>query len=220
MYWFCAPSMLFPLAGGELRGFPTGHLHRHLIVDASFRGLWPCYRVYPHRAAQCHPSLQACARWSGISRHAPMGLALRPFSACITGKPRDPAAELGLRRIPCRVAITPSSLLKDLQDIVRPYHTRTSMRPQVFTTSRRVALPDASQACFSSVALVGFAPFRGFSSPVAGVVGFNHQVRLSLSRLSALLAGFVVARCLFLQITAHLSSFEKRHAILDHCLGD
>lgn len=136
------------------------------------------------------PSPQACARWSGISKHAPMGLASRPFSACATGKLRDLTAERGLRRIPCRSALTPSDPVKDLQESVRPCLTRTSMRPQVFTTSRRLALSDASQAYFSSVALLGFTPFRGFSSLVAGVVGLGNRIRLSLSRLPAHLDWF------------------------------
>lgn len=114
-----------------------------------------------------------------------------------------------MRHVPCRLAIPPSSLLKDSRETVRPYQGRTSMRPQVFTTSRRVALSDASQACFSSVALVGFAPFRGFSSLVADVADHNHHVRLSLSRLSALMAGFVVVCCLILRIAAFHPFFRR-----------
>jgi hypothetical protein len=41
--------------------------------------------------------LQTFARSRGISKHAPMGLAVRPFSAFITGSPRDPTMRIDLR---------------------------------------------------------------------------------------------------------------------------
>lgn len=50
--------MLFPLASGELRGIPDERLQLQANAAASFHGLQPCSRVYPHRVA-----------WS-MSRHS------------------------------------------------------------------------------------------------------------------------------------------------------
>lgn len=47
-------------------------------------------------------------------------------------------------------------------EIVRICLNRTSIRPQVFSTSRRFLLFGDSRVCFNSVALVGLASFRGF----------------------------------------------------------
>lgn len=45
------------------------------------------------------PTLQACARSSRISKRAPMGLAVRPFSAFIIGSLRDPAMRIDFHRL-------------------------------------------------------------------------------------------------------------------------
>ena len=43
----------------------------------------------------------------------------------------------------------------------------TSLRPQVFATSRRLAPSRAFRVCFAPVTLLGLLPFRGFSPPDA-----------------------------------------------------
>jgi len=98
-----------------------------------------------------------------------MGLALRPCSACNTGSLRVLPMRCDFRRFPLGGPLSQFTRWRVPQEIARPCLGRTSLRPQAFTTSRRFLPSDASYACFSAVALVGFAPFRGFSSLVADV---------------------------------------------------
>jgi len=175
--------MLFALARVELRGIP----------DTSPAAAFDCGCLLPWTSAL----LQSLTSQYGLvmpptSNFRPMVGNLQACSPEVSIAPRQRSrhqkatwlhGETQLSSNPVPLAITPLDSVKNPKEIARQSHCRTSVRPQAFSTSRRLVLSDASQAYFSLVALVGFAPFRGFSSRVAGVVGLHHPTRLPLARM-------------------------------------
>lgn len=131
------------------------------------------------------------------------GLALRPFSAYITGRLRGELAERDLRHIPCLLAISPTGSFegsfRKLFDFAS-VELRCVLR---FSQPLDALIPsDASQASFSLVALVGFAPSEAFahslptlliqtSSPVASF----KKTRLSIALMTGRLPFFQRATC-------------------------
>jgi hypothetical protein len=120
--------------------------------------------------------------------------------------------------IPCHLAITPSRSgegswrkLSDFASLGLRYAHRFSQPLGALTSS------DASLAFFSQVALVGFAPFRGFSSLVADVAESTNRVRLPLSSSSALLVRSADTNPPFLRRATgnqlHTKRYETRLAL-------
>jgi hypothetical protein len=91
-------------------------------------------------------------------------------------------------------------------EIVRLCLARTSLHPQVFSTSRRLVLSDTSQTYFSLVALVGLASFRGFSSLVADIDRLCKTPSISFRRHpnGSRMSGFLFRGCLSLLVFAQL----------------
>lgn len=120
-----------------------------------------------------------------ISKRASMELALRPDSAYNIRKLRGFVAKLDLRR---RFRATDHHSWEFREE--SPKNRPTLPQPDFATSSDFLSLSTSSSfRClpniFSLVALVGFAPFRGFSSRVADVGRRLHQARLPLASLSA-----------------------------------
>jgi len=160
-------------------------------------------------------SLGLSSAEEGSFERALMGLASLPYSAFITGKLR------GCWRKPtCVDSRSRQSSLQRFgekpKEIVRFCLDRTSLHPQVFPTSRCLVLSDASQTCFSLVALVGLAPFRGFSSLVADVARFRETPNISFRRSLAesLMPDLLSRGCLPLLAFAQLGCLSplSRHS--------
>jgi hypothetical protein len=194
--------MLFSLASVELQGISG----RTLATTFNCGCILPwtlvlLQSVTSPRGSQI-PSASDLHPIAAASQAYSHEVSMRPYSASSVEKLRGFMARTSFRRYLVTIAITQTDPVKNPKEIARPCLTRTSLRPQVFSTSRRLLLFDTSRAYFSPVALVGFALFRGFSSWVADVISPRQPVRLSLSRLPAPPSDLLVAPT--------NSSFEKR----------
>lgn len=163
--WRSLPALSHKASGFEVF-LQAARAYQRRIGSPSIHGLGPCFRVSPHVAAQIHSTvIERCSRERPA--RALLRLAVAPLQRlCNIAEPRalrlDRSPEGSRPRSVAPASQRPSSR-RAARRLSRACQSRASMRPQVFSTSRRLAPSNAAPA----LSHAGFAhgvrcPSEGF----------------------------------------------------------